>query len=460
MDIWHGKIRLDDGQPQIEDLHFSHPHASFPLLKHDASLRFLAVVETASVPLYLAAGPSLDAWTGSERTEQWLHQCLFESSSYEDTAGSGPWRQRVGGQSDNGILLGADPPCDGQEGPGPEITEILLYAAASNPAQDGHALPTPPQSSSPGQKIPAHRISSNIRLYALPLSSSIFRNLDEVPTVQESGITSQSPAYYYLPSPSVPALHTAENHVPKRPRVESLFEDATQNRRLNKKRGGEGIAKAMAAMDQRMAIPGLPSPDLPDPTQSKAKKVVPTTRSPLTRASTTGSINPFHPIDPSAFLASKTRRPTLSNGQRSSLHRVESAISPSLDGGRSSEIPEDGQGSTEVEQQNKNALSRIILAGMRMYGFQTQRKKSIGGFETQSQLVTGEQDEYKAVYHQTFKTVGFVYRRYWGNRVLGQEMLRDTVDTFLGRFCQDPFAAQGLDNSLKDAFSSQEQRQI
>lgn len=89
------------------------------------------------------------------------------------------------------------------------------------------------------------------------------------------------------------------------------------------------------------------------------------------------------------------------------------------------------------------------MAGMRIYGLQQPRKKSISALEmaeNQASLtpsigtVREHQDEYKAVYHQTFKAAAFVYRNQWSSMVLGQEALRDTTDTFLRSFCQDPLS--------------------
>ncbi|KAL8952357.1 MAG: hypothetical protein Q9183_007393, partial [Haloplaca sp. 2 TL-2023] len=145
-----------------------------------------------------------------------------------------------------------------------------------------------------------------------------------------------------------------------------------------------------------------------------------------------------------------------SSRPKSSLSRVGSVLSPSVEESHSP-IPEDV--SNEIEQQNKACLSRIIMAGMRMYGLQQQRKKSFSGasvWDTQSvaSTTTGGQDEYKAVYHQTFKAVAFAFRKCWRDTVLGQERLRDTVDVFLEKFCGDQRGGNGggLEGELEREF--------
>ena len=100
-----------------------------------------------------------------------------------------------------------------------------------------------------------------------------------------------------------------------------------------------------------------------------------------------------------------------------------------------------------VEQQNRNVLSRIVMAGMRMYGL-SQRRKSGGrprtisevlpvGVDAVSSPVDGE-NEYKMVYHQTFKAAAFAVRRQIGSVALSSDALRDIVDRLLAIFCIDP----------------------
>ena len=428
------------------------------MLGQHTSLSFLAIVENASIPLYLAAGPSLDVWTGDECTEQWLHECLFGGLKDDHTDQSIPWR--------DGILLGVHQCDDIEEGPTPAITEVLLYAsAASSTSQDVHAPPTPPASSSPGPDGQELETSLDIRIYALPLSSRIYSTLEQAPSVLQVDPDPSDQDFYYLPSPTeaIPH-HEDEDHISEgylnaiRPKIDSLFEDARQKRRLHKKRGGERMAMAMAAMDHRMSLPAVSSsssdlpPDILDPNQPQKNKV-PTARSRLSRASTTGCINLPPSTDPSTPRPQTSYCPTSSKCLRSSLYRAGNIHPPSLDT-RSSETPEDSNNA--IEQQNKTSLSRIIMAGMGMYGFQQPRKKSMSALDMQSQLSgnTGaaptEQDEYKAVYHQTFKAAAFTFRNCWTIRSISQEVMRDTVDVFLARFCGDSFTAEGFGGGVLD----------
>ncbi|KAL9022378.1 MAG: hypothetical protein Q9185_000494 [Variospora sp. 1 TL-2023] len=448
------------------DVHFSHPRVQDVSLPQDACLRFLTIVEAASVPLFLAAGPSLDVWTNDETTRDWLYNCVTDGADNSEEGNSGRHWIDPGRQSRFGILLGVKDGLRKSARSGRDITEVLLYAAASRLPPVNHAPPSPPASSSPGRDNHTGSISSILRLYAIPLSSKILFDMQQIPDQQQPDATPHGQGYYL---PTLPDGTTScsllNTHTAKRPKIETLFTDAAHNRRQQKKRGGEGIAKAMAGAPNGFTIPALPSPIMLDLVEAKEKRSsVSLVRGPLSRSSTTGSITSVRSVPP-VSRPQNSRRLTLTNGQRSSLHRVESVLSPSVDG-TNSPAPEESHHSTDIEQQNKTSLSRIIMTGMRMYGFPPQRKKSIGNLQQDSQTQrlspldgpppiedttnSSRQDEYKAVYHQTFKAVSFVFRTYWARRVLSQDVLRDTVDGFLGTFCEDPFADPPVHETVFD----------
>ncbi|KAL8894529.1 MAG: hypothetical protein Q9192_004241 [Flavoplaca navasiana] len=441
------------------DLHFSHPDRALPFLTHHTSLKYLTIVETASVPLYLVVGPSLDVWTDNESTEQWIHRCLFDDLKDGDTEHSNGWWARPGGQSKNSILLGVRGGEDTSEGSATEITEILLYAGTS---QELNAPPTPPTSSPLELGNHGSKTSLNVRIHALPLSSKIYNTLAQTPSIPHINPASDDQEFYYLPSPPPAQSHQHDdNPATKRPHIDSLFDEATQIRRLHKKQGGEGIAKAMAAMDARMSMPALSSsaPTLLEPLSNGNPK----SRTPFCRASTTGCINP-PPRPQTNDLSSRppsSHLPPLPKRRRSLLPPAPSLPSPSIDTVTpASDTPDS---TSAIEHQNKTTLSRIIMVGMRMHGLQPQhqRRKSLGGAsDTQnpaSPSTTGKgsnygvngaggqgsvggiaEDEYKAIYHQTFKSTTFAFRNVWKTSPIKEESLRDTANIFLNQFCTSP----------------------
>ena len=78
MDVWNGKLRLDDSNEIRGSLHESVVHVemlirdtdiriSAPSAKHglpnDCTLQFLSHVDTLRIPLHLICGDRLDVWT-------------------------------------------------------------------------------------------------------------------------------------------------------------------------------------------------------------------------------------------------------------------------------------------------------------------------------------------------------------------------------------------------------------
>lgn len=402
-------------------------------LSHDAKLHFLSLVEVARIPLYLAAGPSCDVSTGNEATTKWLTEALLhceESELYED-ASRDPWWLHLGGQSENGILLGVWAEKEEQRGTRNVTTEVLLYAAVT---KTHTALPTPPTSSSPAPPDEDFtdalgQDGKMVKVYALPLCSNIIGRAKLsietcLPTTAEFQSAGQA---WFLP-------HTHESDrvtqatAQKRPSLSSLFEDATKKRRKIKGRGGESISQAMAGIDRPPSQHGPPeTQEAPQPQHNDLR------RKSLSRASSMTSV-----VGPERSRPASRSGP-LANGKRSSLHRVESVFSP-----RDSPTPLDADDS--LPQQNKAALTKVIMAAMRLHGLQ-QKKRPAGKSQLPSQVTTHTEtipavneaeEEYKLVYHQTFKAATFTFRKYLNAQAIPQEAMRDVVDQLLIMFCTDP----------------------
>lgn len=134
----------------------------------------------------------------------------------------------------------------------------------------------------------------------------------------------------------------------------------------------------------------------------------------------------------------------------STLSRVMSAASDLTD-----TFPE----AEDLETRNKEVISRAVMTGLRFYGLQSRRKAghlrkgSSGSFKSPGPTSAGddakretdeaqEDEEYRTVYHQTYRGVICAYRHHMNSRTLTQqpEALQDTVDSLLAVFCRDPFA--------------------
>jgi hypothetical protein len=103
---------------------------------------------------------------------------------------------------------------------------------------------------------------------------------------------------------------------------------------------------------------------------------------------------------------------------------------------------------------NKETISRVVMAGLRLYGVQPRKRNKVSLNEPLL-LDTGEigvnfaqdagsdhrmDEEYKSLYHLVYKGTVFAFRSHISTEPLHlhQASLRDTVDRLLGTYCSDP----------------------
>lgn len=414
-----------------------------------ATLHFLSLVDAAALPFHLVSGPPLDVFTHSPSTEGWFRHNILDSCEVDGGEGclEAPWWSRRCGQSSVGVLLRVKGDMLTSQN-GRRVSELLIYAAIPRETRsDQVGMLTPPRSSSPAvdSELPENVSPSQVetaRLYALPLSSEIKYHFSGTPG-------SQSPPGDDLAEGLGRFLsdHTVDEKAEsstqrKRQRLDSLFDDASQQRKRTKRRGGESVAKAIASLETGHTV------NREDPTGA-INSVESGSNSPAV-------IAPSKPVHPRNLGRSRTQslgslqdldqsRPSSRSGitalKRSSLHRVASVGTFES----SSPVLEAVNG---IEQQNKTALARVVMAGMRMYGLQQKKKPynpraaseaPSGVPHNSTSAVTNEdEDEYKLVYHQTYKAVSFALRRQMSITGIGQNLMRAMVDQFLEIFCVDP----------------------
>lgn len=351
------------------------------------------MVDVARIPLYLAVGPPLDVYSQSDATQEWF-SALLPGGHVPEKDAEPWWQQTSTAQSPIGILIEIHQGANSTSCPA--ITEILFYAAIS----DVSANPT----SSPTDATTA------VTIKALPLSSDLFHKL---PAVTTPPLSPQLP----VPSDSDPLSITGEflpplfpdpkeahhQHTRKRQSVSSLFDEATERRKRARRKGGEGISAAAASASAKPITARPPPPvqhrrsvsDVLDPAKSAA-------------GSRPGS-SEGRPLSRSPSLSGDAiigRKAATEGGKRSAsgLSRVTSVTEGSAAG--------EAEGQQTVESRNKDVISRLVMAGMRMYGLQqrkkTGRKGSMAGAE---EVVTPEDaakdEEYKLVYHQAYRGTVF-----------------------------------------------------
>ncbi|KAF2811689.1 uncharacterized protein BDZ99DRAFT_414186 [Mytilinidion resinicola] len=434
MDYWTGDIVLRDDS-SLKEITFSTSHSTTITPIPSSSLRFLSVVETSRIPLYLAAGPSFDVWTTSTDTEEWFSSILAGEDAFDATASGDEacaWWTSARAQSAIGILVEVEKgwQLDGCA----KITDILFYGTLAGSANAG--LPTPPASSQEQHSVLSG--APELRVHALPLSSDLLVH-------RKSDVSRLSPPIdaemgegdgQFL-SPLLPPSPGPE----KRKKVNDMFDKATERRRKARQKGGEAVAAAASKIE------------LPRPASAYRKSLSIDSKAAITvetlRGNNTSQVSQAagRPLSRSPSFSSDIRplsRKGLLDGpsKRSTLSRVTSI----------SAAPEE----QTTESRNKEALSRVVMAGMRMHGLQ-QRKKtnksrrssvapSADGNDGHADEVAAEEavkdEEYKLIYHQTFKGAALALRKHMATQPLHSQpdSLRDVVDRLLAIFCTDPLA--------------------
>lgn len=400
--------------------------------------------------MYLAAGPSYDVWTLSEASEAWFESLLLSvPTTPAPSNGAQDWWTLARAQSPIGILVQAD--SQEIESLKPKVTEILFYGTIA--AQPGEGQPTPPSSQdNPNAWL---GLLPELRVHALPLSSDLIYQTTSSTIVPLSPVLSTTDQNGEIEAQYLPPLHEPLT-VPKSPkRKRDLFEEATLARRKAKCKGGEGVAAAAAratesqrsyAHRKSTSIDSKASP-FADSRPSSAQGAVPrqTARQISRSPSITSEIRPLSRKDTADGL-----------GRRSQLSRVDTISSQ----------PEE----PTTESRNKEALTKVVLAAMRMHGLQ-QRKKT----KSQASMTPGveesrplaeeltaddavKEEEYKQIYHQTYKGAVLALVR-TTTRVSGSSLttfqrnhmtekplhaqpdrMRDLVEQFLTLFLNDPLA--------------------
>ncbi|KAL5118764.1 hypothetical protein ACEQ8H_003267 [Pleosporales sp. CAS-2024a] len=396
-DVWSGDIVLTDGNV-IKDVGLASLDVTSPALSC-TSLRYLATVETAKIPLYLAAGPSLDVWTRCEATESWFESLLFSTPIVQTEAASSTgttenaWWTLARSQSPIGIL--AQVPSGHADEQKPRVTEILFYGTV---AAFATRVLTTTCSSSPRYHAEAAPLPE-LRVHALPLSSHLLYQQATTPNALASPTPARVEARFIAP----PLATRPDPDSPKRKR--DIFEQAAIANKKSRGKGGAGIA-ALAARGSESQLPLGYRKSLSFDTKALPENQPPSANGPLSRPVS-------RQLSRSPSISSDTRplsRKGLQDGhsKRSNLAQV-------------ANIPIQPEEPT-TESRNKEALSRVVMAAMRMHGLQ-QRKKNrsrrvsvVPGTEESQELnvetaaeEAAKDEEYKLMYHQAYKGAAFAF---------------------------------------------------
>ena len=424
----------------------------------DLSFSFSSFINLQDIPLSCLAGPTLDVSTTSQITEDWLAKYLlddtFEYESDEDDAPGtpetrAPWWAQGREQSDVGILLRVDGHASVTRFR-LEVKEILLYAGFSDTIRKAReSLITPPGSSSPNAYFETPKTSMGsepkmARIYAKLLYSGFLWSRGAENQLPSTDATSTDDAQFMTPPGVEPGVtNKVQPETTKRRKVDVLFEEAARESKRSRKRGGENVAHVMAKGDRPSPVlfpHGLREMARTDSqnevaveSQACLNSSKPKRAFTLSRSKSISSLKDLEESRPS----SRHSNPLVGDIQkRSSLHRISSmneqddASSPAA------------EAVSRMEAQNRNALTRVVMAGLRLYGFQAKKKPPASITDQPSSSTADPDEEYKLLYHQTFRAAAFVFRKQIAAQWISQPALREVVDKLLGMFCVDPLKEQ------------------
>jgi hypothetical protein len=284
----------------------------------------------------------------------------------------------------------------------PRVSEILFYGTIAPPT--ARTLPTPPSSSPEHDDAQADRLPE-LRVHALPLSSELLYQQAASSVLPLSPAPSISDAHTHVEAQFLPSplhAHTAPGS-PKRRR--DIFEEATIATKKARGKGGVGIAAAAArGTDSQLPLAHRKSLSIDTKTLPYPDGRPPSANSALSRPTS-------RHLSRSPSISSDTR--PLSHKGPPDGHTKRSTLS------QVATIPIQPEEPT-TESRNKEALSRVVMAAMRMHGLQ-QRKKtrsrraSVAPGVEESQNLSREteaeeaakDEEFKLMYHQTYKGAAF-----------------------------------------------------
>ncbi|KOS40368.1 hypothetical protein ACN38_g8781 [Penicillium nordicum] len=470
MNVWTGSIPLSSDS-KLEGIRLVDPNSYWQSeLSKESQLSIRSFVNPALVPLHARAGPNLELHTSHAGTSKWLQRKLTGALwlNEEDPA------LRQSFQCPVGLLVAVE---GNTKSGNATPTSLLVYGVISSAASCARP-PTPPHSSpseTPGHSNAPQRAPYELRIYAAPLSTSRLTQAQAYPSPPPSNPDqpiANPRCAEFLPDTSSPS--------PKRKRVATLFEVAAQHHRRVRQRGGEAVSQLMASSRplsssqnlQSLRIKREPEEDGPtlDRIASHRSRSVSIGAGLHRPGSVRGRATPALNADPQK--RAPTPNPFLDSGPRRAAHMSQAQGPSSLSVSEEKPVSAPGSPAKDPETviaENKNLITRTILTCMRLYGFNraNMRSASTGkpsggaGAENDADLSgttpapealraetpapgnTADDDEFKAMYHATYKAAAFALRRYLKQApglaplVLEKEKAMTCIDEILRLFCEE-----------------------
>ncbi|WEW61971.1 hypothetical protein PRK78_007471 [Emydomyces testavorans] len=460
MEVWSGTITTSSSTRCLDGIRLIDPSSTNRCDISKAKLSIDSLVDPTLIPLFALTGPVLEVHISSATTGEWITDKLLRSIRPDSTDDADEEESCTTKQCPAGILLALEH-SHSNVNVLRRITDILIYGIISSCGST-----TPPKhgsSSSPAKEL---------RIYAAPICSGLIAKAHSLPSPQLTPSDStrrdstEPPEYAeFLFDPFAPS--------PKRKRVETLFEAADEYHKRVQRKGMIAVSEYIEK--NREASPALQFPYL------KVKKEH------QNHTAANGSLSSNAGKQRAGSIGS--RNSSLSR-QLSTVSRPLSKNIPNRKPTPSPLIPKNevfktsagGLSAEDIISTNKALLTRTILTCLRLYGYNrnthTARTKSEASTSvTDSTTVSSsiidslslaaeaeEEDEFKAMYHATYRASMFALRVYLNLKspvlatrsgagpsstksveespasvpVLNKERATDVVDSLLKLFCGEP----------------------
>ncbi|KAK1149909.1 hypothetical protein N8T08_003465 [Aspergillus melleus] len=466
MNVWSGALALDS-ESQLQGLQLIDRSSSWHSdLSRDCTLGFRCFVNPALIPLYARVGPNLELHTTHLQTSQWLKEKLLGGVwlEEEDLDKFQPIQCPVG-------FLVSISNCTRTKTSASSTTDLLVHGVLSSATSFGRP-PTPPTSSSPGSgELAGPTIRQELRIYATPLSASLISKAQCLPSPdQTEALAGDGRPAEFLPDIRSPS--------PKRKRVATLFETVAQHHRRVRQKGGEAVSQLMAhslsqsSQKQLQALRVKEEPEEPnllalDRNPSQRSRSLSVGTNLLSGKPLESRAEPPRPSSNRSHARESVSRRNTPNPFIESTVKEKREPSPALLSFEGKQEPastiKDAEGTI---MDNKNIITRTILTCMRLYGYNRATSRSGGSSKTatginapddDSRLTTDgipsasgtDEDEFKAMYHATYRASTFALRKYLkeppadGDHskalppVLDKGKAMNYIDEFLRLFCEE-----------------------
>ncbi|PYH98881.1 hypothetical protein BO71DRAFT_343987 [Aspergillus ellipticus CBS 707.79] len=470
MNVWSGTISLDGGT-QLRGLQLIDRCSNWQSdIARDATLSLRSFVNPALIPLYARCGPNLEFHTNDAEASQWLKDKLTGTIWLEEDE-----LDRLQTlQCPVGLLLAVDG--DGRaKAPGSNTTDLLVHGILST-TTSVERPPTPPVSSPEFEDQLAPVTRQELKIYATPLSASLIAKAQSLPPPPSPLPDSDDPASHGRFAQFLPDMRSPS---PKRKRVATLFESVAQHHKRVRQKGGEAVSQLMARslsqssqqfqslrVKRESEEPSLPQLDRIASQRSRSLSVGTNFNAKLLESRGDQS----RPSSRRGYAREPISKRSTPNPFIESSLRRETELSPSLPSESKLESPALPQDAESIISENKNTITRTILTCMRLYGFNRTTARSAGsrpqtgashhdmvpaaGDEKDSRVgpadaSNSDEDEFKAMYHATYRASTFALRKYLKEPSAGEDGSRNMppvldkskamtyIDEFLRLFCEE-----------------------